>query len=93
MSKIKSDTKIIFLFVIIGLVSSSQFTTNLWNLELIGKPFSFKFVTENEILTTSTRGVVSKVNASNGEIMWKKNMFYRNEIDLISNAHCKLLFK
>jgi hypothetical protein len=59
---------------------------------MIGRPYGFKYINDNEFLLSTNRGVISKINNS-GEVQWKRNMIYKSEIDLDNSGQCKFIFK
>jgi hypothetical protein len=81
--------KILLLLVTLSaMVSSSQIVNKLWKLDSIGKINDLKFINDRDILLSSSRGVFSKLNV-NGDILWKKNLIYENELELDSIGECK----
>jgi hypothetical protein len=81
--------KILLLLVTLSaMVSSSQIVNKLWKLDSIGKINDLKFINDRDILLSNSRGVFSKINV-NGDILWKKNLIYDNELELDSIGECK----
>ncbi len=82
--------KILLLITVLStMINCSQIVNKLWKLDSIGKVHDLKFIDEREILVSSVRGVFSKINF-NGDILWKKNMIYENELELDSIRECKI---
>jgi hypothetical protein len=69
-------------------IFTSQIATNLWTKEFLGKPHSIRFANSEELILSTTKGIISKINANTGEEIWKKNMIYDTKYELESNIQC-----
>ncbi len=90
MSNLKMYFRIIpVLLILCSLINTSQIVNKLWNWDSLGKIHSMKFISERDILLSSSRGVFSKINV-NGDVAWKKNLIYQNELEVDSIGQCNL---
>ena len=68
--------------------TSTQFTSYLWKLDLVGVPADINFLNLSEVLTVTNNGVVAKINVKNGMVIWKK--IYKTNIKIVTDDTCKL---
>lgn len=80
-----------FLIILLNGSESSLINSELWNKELIGAGHSYNFVNENELLLTTERGVITRLDLSRGSAVWKKNMIYQDIFELETIDQCKYI--
>ena len=78
------------LIVLCSLTIQSPISTQLFNLNLIGEPFSVNFLSDTEIMTSSTKGLVAKVDLKTGNVKYLKNMLYSMKFNMQSEGICNL---
>ena len=78
---------IIYTICVLSVITfQNPISSNLFNKDLIGEPTSVNFLSEKEILISSLKGLISKVELQSGEIIWKKNLIYPIKLQLKSEG-------
>jgi hypothetical protein len=59
----------------------------LWRQEAISNVSQVNYLSLDEFLVYSERGIISRMN-SNGDAVWKKNLIYPKKCEIISEDQC-----
>lgn len=86
----KTVQRFILLLSIFALAICIPISSNLFNIDLLGIPTSVNFINEKELLISSSKGLVTKVDLNSGKIMWRKNMIYPVSLKLSTVDKCNL---
>ena len=76
------------LLILCSVAFQSPISTPLFNIDLAGEPFSVNFLSEREILTSSTRGLISKIDLNSGDVIYRKNLVYPMRLSMQSEEKC-----
>lgn len=79
---------ILITFSLYLITFSMNTVSNLWSKELLGKPYRVKYTSQDEILISTTKGIVSKISTDYGEVLWKKNLIYNTNLELDGKGQC-----
>lgn len=82
----------LFFIFLISLVSASSISNMLWKKEFLGEVSSVSFMSEAELIISSKRGIISKINYSNSEVEWRKNMIYNTEYAIETLGECNIIY-
>jgi hypothetical protein len=88
--KMKYLSNILLTFTLFLMTLSINNVSNLWSKEFLGKPYSVRYTAADQILISTTRGIVSKLNADDGEVSWRKNLIYNTNLEVDGKGQCKL---
>lgn len=83
---------ILITFSLYLITLSMNTVSNLWSKELLGKPYRVKYTSEDEILISTTKGIVSKLSTEYGEVLWRKNMIYNTNLELDGKGQCNFIY-
>jgi hypothetical protein len=82
------NTKLFFGLLFITLINC-QISNILWRQETLSNISQVNYLTTDEFLVYSERGIISRIN-STGESIWKKNLIYPKKCKMVSEDQCKL---
>jgi len=86
----KYPITILLAFTLFYVTLSNNIITNLWTKEFLGKPYDVRYVDSDQILLSTNIGIISKLNADDGEVLWRKNMIYNTKFEVDGKGQCKL---
>jgi hypothetical protein len=75
---------------LVKIALANPIATSLFNKELLGEPLSVNFLSNQEVLVSSVKGLVSKINLLQGETIWRKNLIYPTKLNIKSEEKCKV---
>ncbi len=81
---------ILLAFTLFYITLSNNNVSNLWTKEFLGKPYDVRYIDSDQILISTNRGIISKLNADNGEVSWRKNMIYNTKFEVDGKGQCIL---
>jgi hypothetical protein len=80
--------ELVLLSCLVNIALTNPIATSLFNKELLGEPFSVNFLSDQEVLVSSVKGLVSKISLQRGETIWRKNLMYPTKLNLKSEEKC-----
>ncbi len=82
--------ELLLLSCLVKIALTNPIATSLFNKELLGEPLSVNFLSDQELLISSVKGLVSKINLERGQTIWRKNLMYPTKLNLKSEDKCKV---
>lgn len=85
----KEIVKVLILLVLSVSINSSQIATNLWSKETLAPVHYLNFIDDQQMILSTEKGELIKMDARNGAFTWKKNLIYDIQFLIATFESCK----